>query len=323
MSVLVYTENWDGKFKKSSFELVSYAAKIAEMLNTSSIALSIGNVESGELEKLGKYGVNKIINASGDGLNVLDNQVYTKTIADIALKEGATIVLLSNNNSGKAIAPRLSVRLKAGLGSGVSRLPISLDPFIVYKRAYSGNAFADLKIKTDIKIITLTQNSFELIEKNAGAAVENITIQVDKSLAKTQVREVQKQGGKILLTDADVVVSGGRGMKSSDNWGPLVELADLLGAATACSRPVSDEGWRGHEEHTGQTGKIIAPNLYVAIGISGATQHLAGVSSSKFIVAINTDKDAPIFEAAQYGIVGDAQKILPKLVDAVKELKSR
>jgi len=323
MSVLVYTENWDGKFKKSSFELVSYAAKIAEMLNTTSTALSIGNVEAGEIEKLGKYGVNKIINASGEGLNVLDNQVYTQAIADIAVKEQANVIVLSNNNTGKALAPRLSVKLKAGLGSGVSRLPISIDPFVVYKRAYSGNAWADLKIKTNIKVLTLTQNSFELVEKNAGASVENVTLQIDKSLAKTQVREVQKQGGKILLTDADVVVSGGRGMKSPDNWGPLVELADLLGAATACSRPVSDEGWRGHEEHTGQTGKIIAPNLYFAIGISGATQHLAGVSSSKYIVAINSDKDAPIFEAAQYGIVGDAQKILPKLVEAVKELKLR
>jgi electron transfer flavoprotein alpha subunit len=152
---------------------------------------------------------------------------------------------------------------------------------------------------------------------------EKMAIQPDGSLMKIQVKDVQKQSGKILITDADIVVSGGRGMKSPDNWGPLVELAGLLGAATACSRPVSDEGWRSHDEHTGQTGKIIAPNLYFAIGISGATQHLAGISSSKFIVAINTDKDAPIFEAAQYGIVGDALKVLPKLVEAVKEMKSK
>jgi electron transfer flavoprotein alpha subunit len=215
------------------------------------------------------------------------------------------------------------VKLNAGIGSGVSKLPVSISPFVVYKRAYSGNAFANVMIKTDIKIITLAQNSFEVIESNNNATIENTNIQIDKSTVKTQVKEVQKQGGKVLLTDADIVVSGGRGMKSPDNWGPLVELADLLGAATACSRPVSDEGWRGHEEHTGQTGKIIAPNLYIAIGISGATQHLAGISSSKYIAAINTDKDAPIFEAAQYGIVGDAQKILPKLVDAVKEMKSK
>jgi len=323
MSVLVYTENWDGKFKKLSFELASYASKVAEMLNTTTTALSIGNVETGELQKLGNYGVNKIISANADGLNILDNQTYTKTIANIAGKEGATVIVLSNNNTGKALAPRLSVRLKAGMGSGVSRLPLSVNPFVVYKRAYSGNAFAHVTIKTNIRILTLAQNSFELIEKNTGATVENTTVQVDPSQVKTQVKEVQKQTGKILLTDADIVVSGGRGMKSPDNWGPLVELAGLLNAATACSRPVSDEGWRGHDEHTGQTGKIIAPNLYIAIGISGATQHLAGVSSSKYIVAINTDKDAPIFETAQYGIVGDAQKVLPKLVDAVKELKAR
>jgi electron transfer flavoprotein alpha subunit len=323
MSVLIYTENWDGKFKKSTFELLSYGSRVAEMLNTSATALSIGDVDIVELQKLGKYGVNKIISVRGNELNILDNQVYARTIADFSGKEGATVVVLSNNNSGKALAPRLAVRLKAGLGAGVSKLPLSITPFVVHKRAYSGNAFAHLTIRTEIRVLTLAQNSFELIEKDAGATIENVTFQVDNSLVKTQVKEVQKQAGKILLTDADVVVSGGRGMKSPDNWGPLVELADLLGAATACSRPVSDEGWRGHEEHTGQTGKIIAPNLYVAIGISGATQHLAGVSSSKYIVAVNTDKDAPIFEAAQYGIVGDAQKVLPRLVEAVKEMKAR
>ncbi len=320
MSVLVFTENWDGKFKKSSFELVSYASQVAGMMNTTTIVLSLGKVEKSELEKLGGFGANKIINGIGENLDVFDSQAYCRVISDIAVKEGATVVILSNNNSGKALAPRISVRLKAGIGAGVSKLPISISPFVVYKRAFSGNAFAHLTIRTDIKIITLAQNSFELIEKNAGASIEDIAIQLDG--VKTQVKEVQKQSGKILLTDADIVVSGGRGMKSPDNWGPLVQLADLLGAATACSRPVSDEGWRGHEEHTGQTGKIIAPNLYIAIGISGATQHLAGVSSSKYIVAINNDKGAPIFEAAQFGIVGDAAKILPKLVEAVKEIRS-
>jgi len=323
MSVLVYTENWDGQFKKSSFELVSYASKVAAMLNTTVTALSIGTVEKAELEKLGQFGVNKIIGATGDNTSVFDSQTFTRIIADIAVKEAATVVILSNNNSGKAIAPRLSVRLKAGIGSGVSRLPLGVNPFVVYKRTFSGNAFAHLVIKTDIRILTLAQNSFEIIENNAGAAIEFVALQADGNTAKIQVKDVQKLTGKILLSDAEIVVSGGRGMKSPENWAPLVELADLLGAATACSRPVSDEGWRGHEEHTGQTGKIISPNLYVAIGISGATQHLAGVSSSKYIVAINTDKDAPIFEAAQYGIVGDALKVLPKLVEAVKELKAR
>ena len=321
MSVLVYTENWDGKFKKLSFELVSYATGLAKMLNTTVTAVSIGKVDESELSGLAKYGANKIINVNSDKLTVLDSQAYTSVIADISAKEGASVIVLSNNNAGKAIAPRLSVRLKAGVGSGVSRLPLSLNPFTVYKRTYSGNAFAHLVIKSDIRILTLAQNSFDLVETPVTAAIENLNPSVDGSLVKTVVKDTQKQTGKILLTDADIVVSGGRGMKSADNWAPLVELATLLGAATACSRPVSDEGWRPHEEHTGQTGKIIAPNLYIAIGISGATQHLAGISSSKYIVAINNDKNAPIFEAAQYGIVGDAMKVLPKLVEAVKVLK--
>jgi len=321
MSVLVYTENWDGKFKKLSFELVSYAKGVARMLNTSLTALSIGKVDENELKKLGNYGADKIINVNNELLVTLDSQAYTSVISEISGKENATVIIISNNNTGKAIAPRLSVRLKAGVGSGVSRLPLSLSPFTVYKRAYSGNAYAHLVIKSDVKILSLAQNSFDLTETTNSAILENMTVIVDESLLKTVVKDVQKQSGRMLLTDADIVISGGRGMKSPDNWAPLVELATLLGAATACSRPVSDEGWRPHEEHTGQTGKIIAPNLYIAVGISGATQHLAGISSSKYIVAINTDKDAPIFEAAQYGIVGDAMKVLPKLVEAVKENK--
>jgi electron transfer flavoprotein alpha subunit len=321
MSVLVYTENWDGKFKKLSFELVSYATGVAKMLNTTVTAVSIGKVDDGELIKLGSYGANKIINVNNEKLATLDSQAYTSVISEISGKENSSVIIISNNNTGKAIAPRLSVRLKAGVGSGVSRLPLNLNPFTVYKRTYSGNAFAHLVIKSDVKILTLAQNSFDLIETPGYATIENLNPAVDGALLKTVVKDVQKQSGKILLTDADIVVSGGRGMKSPDNWPPLVELATLLGAATACSRPVSDEGWRPHEEHTGQTGKIIAPNLYIAVGISGATQHLAGISSSKYIVAINSDKDAPIFEAAQYGIVGDAMKVLPKLVEAVKELK--
>jgi electron transfer flavoprotein alpha subunit len=321
MSVLVYTQNWDGRFKKLSFELVSYGSKVAEMLNTSLVCLSIGTVSDEELRKLGNYGAGKIIRVDGEQCRTLDNQLYTDIIAKAALKEDARIIIMSNNSEGKAVAPRLSVRLKAGMASGVSRLPLSLNPFTVYKRTYSGNAFAHMVINTDIKIITLSQNSFDLIETPNSSVIENSDIAVDNSLVRTVVRDSQKQTGKLLLTDAEIVVSGGRGMKSPDNWGPLVELAGALGAATACSRPVSDEGWRSHEEHTGQTGKVIAPNLYIAIGISGATQHLAGVSSSKYIVAVNTDKDAPIFEVAQYGIVGDAMKVLPRLVEAVKELR--
>ncbi|MCK4662745.1 MAG: electron transfer flavoprotein subunit alpha/FixB family protein [Bacteroidales bacterium] len=322
MSVLVYTENWDGKFKKLSYELVSYANKIAEMLNTSTLVLSIGNVAEEELKTLGKYGAGKIISVKDEKLTNLENQAYTSVIAQLAEKEQANVIVLSNNNMGKAIAPRLSVKLKAGLGSGVTKLPVSTEPFTVYKKVFSGKAFSNIVIKTDIKILTLAQNSFEVIEKDNEATIEEFSPELNNAHFKTKVIDIQKQTDKILLTDAEIVVSAGRGMKDASNWGPIEELAELLQAATACSRPVSDEGWRPHEEHTGQTGKIIAPNLYIAVGISGAIQHLAGVSSSKCIVAINTDKDAPIFEAADYGIVGDALKVVPEFINAVKEIKS-
>lgn len=323
MSVLVFLENWDGKFKKLSFELVSYASKVAEMLGQQTFALSIGKVDTTELEKLATFGADKIITIENEIIKDFDDQSFTSVVAEVVGKTNANILLLANNNTGRSLASRLSARLKAGLASGVSKLPVSTDPFVVYKKVFSGKAFANVVIKTDIKILTLAQNSYEVQEFPKTFVSEKMDIRPDASLKRTQVKDVQKQSGKILITDAEIVVSGGRGMKSPDNWGPLVELANLLGAATACSRPVSDEGWRPHEEHTGQTGKIIAPNLYIAIGISGATQHLAGVSSSKYIVAVNSDKDAPIFEAAQYGIVGDAQKVLPKLVEAVREMKTK
>lgn len=323
MSVLTYVENWDGKFKKVTFELVSYAAKVAEMMNTSVVALSIGKVESSQLEKLGNYGAAKVIQIENEVLESFDNQAYARIIAEVSEQQDANVLVLADNNKGKALAPRIAVKLKAGIGATVSKLPLSVDPFVVYKKVYSGKAFAHITIKSPIRILTLAQNSFELIETENKATVETINIEISGEQIKTKVTDVQKQSGKLLLTDAEIVVSGGRGMKSGDNWGPLVEFAEVLGAATACSRPVSDEGWRPHEEHTGQTGKIIAPNLYFAFGISGATQHIAGVSGSKYIVAINTDKDAPVFEAAQYGIVGDAQKILPRLVEAAREIKSK
>ena len=321
MSVLVFTENWDGKFKKLSFELVSYARSVADMMNTDVVALSIGQVEDDELIKLGNYGALRIISVNNEFLKGLDNQVYSSIIADIAIKNDSKVIVISHNNTGKAVAPRLSVSLKAGVGACVNGLPVSIDPFIVKKRAFSGNAWAHTVIKTGIRILTILQNSYGIKETENKASIEKINRDIEPGTVKTNIIDRQKQTGKILLTDAEIVVSGGRGMKSPDNWGPIIELAELLGGATACSRPVSDEGWRPHEEHTGQTGKIISPNLYIAAGISGATQHLAGVSSSKYIVAINIDKDAPIFEAAQYGIVGDALKVLPKLVEKVKEIK--
>lgn len=322
MAVLVFTENWDGKFKKLSYELISYAKKVADKLCVPVTAISIGEVAKDELKKLGNYGAEKIVNVSDENLKILDNQAYTKIISDVAKKENAKILILSHNNTGKALAPRLSVRLKAALGSALTKLPTETNPFTVYKKVFNGNAYANVELSTDIKILTLLQNSFEVISSENNATVEDYSTGIGEQDVKTKVVDRDKQTGKLLLTDAEIVVSGGRGMKSPDNWSPLEELANLLGAAMACSRPVSDEGWRSHEEHTGQTGKIIAPNLYFAVGISGAIQHLAGVSGSKYIVAVNNDPDAPIFEAADYGIVGDAHKILPELVNIVKEVKS-
>jgi len=323
MSVLVYTENWDGKFKKLSFELVSYAAGIAEKLGTNTLAVTIGEVADEELKLLGKYGADKVIRTSHPSLSGLDNQAYTAILSQVASAEDAGIIILAHNNSGKALAPRLAVRLNAGIASGVTGLPDSTDPFVVKKKVFSGKAFAGVKIITEKKILTLSQNSFEITESQKDAELAEYTPELDESTVTTEVKDVEKQTGKIILTDAEVVVSGGRGMKSADNWGSLEELADTLEAALACSRPVSDEGWRPHEEHTGQTGKIIAPNLYFAFGISGAIQHLAGVSSSKCIVAVNTDKDAPIFEAADYGIIGDAQKVLPELIKEIRSAKNQ
>lgn len=322
MSILVYTENRNGKFTKPVFELISYASSLAGMMNSSVIALSVGEVAADEIDKLALYGAGKIMSVKAAEYNTVDNQNYTALIAEAAASVNASVVLLANNTTGKALAPRLAVRLKAGLTSGVTGLPVSTEPFTVNRRVYSGSALAHSVIKTPVRVLTLMPNSFDLKENRVDAAVEDYR-PATVPASKTEVIEVQRQEGKVLLSEASVVVSGGRGMKTADNWAPLVELASLLEGATACSRPVSDEGWRPHEEHTGQTGKIIAPDLYIAVGISGATQHLAGVSSSKYIVAINNDKSAPIFEAAQYGIVGDASKVLPVLVDAVKAARGK
>ena len=314
--------SWEGSFKKLSYELISYGKKIAEKLNLQTVVLSLGPVDSSALEKLGNYGADKILNITDEKYKVLDNQAFTEAIRQAAESVDAKVVLMAHNNTGKALAPRLAVKLKAAYGSALIALPESYSPFVVRKKVLSGKAFAQIRLNSDVKVLTLSQNSFKLVETDNHATIEAFNPSLDGSLFKTRVTEVQKQTGKVILTDAEIVVSGGRGMKSPDNWGPIEELAELLGAATACSRPVSDEGWRPAAEHTGQTGKIIAPNLYIAAGISGAIQHLAGVSSSKFIVAINTDKDAPIFESADYGVVGDAMKILPALVEAVKEVKT-
>ena len=322
MSVLVYTENWDGKFKKLSFELISYAHEIAKKINTTVVALSIGSVDNEELNKLGTYGASKILNVVDPQLINLDNQAYNAVIANAVAKEGATVVVFAHNNYGKALAPRLSVKLKAGLVTGVLSAPVSIEPFKVTKKAFTSNALANVTINTPVKILTLLQNSFGIFENHVNATIEGFSPDLSTVTVKTTVKEVNKVTGKVLLTDAEIVVSGGRGMKGPENWGGIEELAALLGAATACSRPVSDEGWRPHSEHTGQTGKIIAPNLYFALGISGAIQHLGGISGSKCIVAVNKDPDAPIFDAADYGIVGDVMKVLPEIIAAVKEVKA-
>ena len=322
MSVLVYTENWDGKFKKLSYELLSYAKSVATLIGGDVNALSIGKVDQDELLSLGNYGASLVLSADGTPSG-LDNQVYTAIIAAAMDKVGAKVLIMAHNNSGKALAPRLSVRLRAGLAAGVTAVPDSVNPLVVSKKVFSGKAKGMVEILTEKAVLTLSQNSFEINETAGTASVESFDSGVDLAAAATTIKDVQKQEGKLLLTDADVVISGGRGMKSGDNWAPIEDLATVLGGATACSRPVSDEGWRPHDEHTGQTGKIIAPNLYMAFGISGAIQHLAGVSSSKCIVAVNTDKDAPIFESADYGIVGDALKVLPELISEIKTVKAQ
>lgn len=322
MAVLVFTENWDGKFKKLSFELVSYASKLAEMADTQTVALSIGEVEEDELKQLADYGAEKLVSVNRENLKQLDNQAYVSVIEQVANKEDADLIVIAHNNMGKALAPRLSVRMNAALGSEVNKLPSALEPFTIHKKVFSGKAFADVSLKSDKKILTLAQNSFGIYENIQEPDIENFEPDIGEDQIKTQVTNVEKYRDKLLLTDAELVVSGGRGMKSPENWDNLEELANELGAALACSRPVSDEGWRPHEEHTGQTGKIIAPDLYVAAGISGAIQHIAGVSRARYIVAINNDKDAPIFEVADYGIVGDALKILPELTKAIRKAKS-
>jgi electron transfer flavoprotein alpha subunit len=322
MSILIYVENFDGKFKKANFEIVSYGAEIAKQMGTEAIALSIGNVADDELKSLGNYGAAKVMSFNDGNFASLDNQAYAAVIAKAVEGAGATVVVFSSSNTSKAVAPRVSVKLKAGMVFGVTGLPKSLDPFTVPKKVFHGKAFADVVIKSPVKIVSLAQNSFGVVENTTDAAIEAFAADVDGTAFKTKVTNVEKSTGKILLNDAEIIVSGGRGLKGAENWPALEELAEILGAATACSRPVSDEGWRPHAEHVGQTGKIVAPNLYFALGISGAIQHLAGVSSSKVIVAVNTDNEAPVFQSADYGIIGDVQKVLPQMNEAFRKFKA-
>jgi electron transfer flavoprotein alpha subunit len=297
---------------------LSYGAKIAEQLNTSAEGILLGTV-TGNLADLGKYGAKKIYQVNNESLNQLDSQLDAKVLTEAIKTTGAKVIVFSNNLSGKAIAPRLSANLKAGLVSGAIALPETANGFVVKKTVFSGKAFANISVNTEIKIISLNTNSYKIVESGGTAEVVQLNIAVENS--KIKVSGVSKTSGEVPLTEAEIVVSGGRGLKGPENWGMIEELAKLLHAATACSRPVADAHWRPHGEHVGQTGLAIAPNLYIAIGISGAIQHLAGVNRSKVIVVINKDPEAPFFKAADYGIVGDAFEVVPKLIEAVKKLK--
>lgn len=321
MPILVYTENWDGKFKKSTYEILSYGSEIAKMMNAELVALTIGEVADEELKSLGTYGADKVVKISDEKLDAFTAKSYTKAIYSAIESVGAKVVVFSNNVSGRAISPRLAVKADAALAAGVMNLPSSTEPFVVRKRVYSGKAFADYELNADVKILTLNTNSFQIIENAKEIQIESLTVEIADSDVAAKPQSVEKASGQLLITEAEILVSGGRGLKGPENWGMVEEMAEILGAGTCCSRPVADLEWRPHHEHVGQTGKVVAPNLYIAIGISGAIQHLAGVNGSKVMVAINTDPEAPFFEAADYGIVGDAFQVVPKLNEALKKFK--
>ena len=319
MSVLVFIDHADGRIKKTSLEALSYGAALAKQMGVSAEGVLLGTVQD-DLASLGAQGVKKIHHVKQDALNQLDAEQFIHIISAMAEKSGSTVLILSHTNTGRAIAPGLSVKLKAGLVTGAVALPETSNGFQVKKNVFSGKAFCTVSIKTPVRIISLNPNVFPVshIEGLAEVVEENAEVQGSGGVV---VKSTNKISGEIPLTEAEIVVSGGRGMKGPENWAPIEELARLLHAATACSRPVADSGWRPHHEHVGQTGIAIAPNLYIAVGISGAIQHLAGVNRSKVIVVINKDPEAPFFKSADYGIVGDAFEILPRLIQAAKKLK--
>ncbi len=319
MSIIVFSEHRNGKIKKQSFEAISYAYNIAQNISSTVVAVTIGNLQNDELGELAKYGASKIISVNAPNFEVHDTKAYAAIISEIADKESAKIIIFGHSNMGKAIAPRVAVRQKAGIATNILSLPLSVNPLVFKRKTYNGGTLQHLQINSDKAVITINPNSCDIIENVQAVNIEAYTPNVE---VKTKIANTDITTGKIILTEASTVVSGGRGLKSGDNWQIIEDLADVLGAGLACSRPVSDEGWRSHEEHVGQTGKIIAPDLYIAIGISGAIQHIGGVSGSKVIVAIDKDKDAPIFKYADYGIIGDAFDIVPKLTESIKKFKN-
>lgn len=319
MNVLVYAENWNGSFKKATYEAVSYANKISTMLGGKTIALTIAAKE--DASTLGTYGADEVKTITNSSLETFDNETYASALAEVANEVGAKIIIVSNTNNGKAIAPLIAVKNEAAFISNVIDYPESMNPFTVKRKTFSSKAISVYKTSAEKLVISITANAFEVSENGSSADVSSYNFTPTSAPLLTCL-SVEQASGKIGLTEADLVVSAGRGLKGSENWGMIEELADVLGAATACSKPVSDIGWRPHSEHVGQTGIAINPQLYIAVGISGAIQHLAGVNSSKNIVVVNTDPDAPFFKAADYGIVGDAFEVVPKLIQALKSFKT-
>ncbi len=321
MSVLVLVEHTEGIIKKKSFEAVQYASHIAKQSGTAVTAVILGNAQNSEMESLGEYGAQKVLHVADARLDELHARAYAKALINAAEKEGSKIIIALHDINGRAVAPRVAVKLKAGLVAGALSYPDTEKGFVIKKAVFSGKAFAFVNILSDVKVITLMPNSFQLNKGEGKATVEKLDVSFDEKDFGVKVKQVNKVSGEVSLADAELVVSGGRGMKGPENWGLIEDLAKELGAATACSRPVADSHWRPHHEHVGQTGGTIRPNLYIAVGISGAIQHLAGVNGSKTIVVINKDPEAPFFKAANYGVVGDAMEVLPKLTAAVKKYK--
>ncbi len=321
MSVLVLVEPTDGNIKRKNFEAVQYAAAIAQQTGTTVTAIALGTVSDTELEGLGAYGAQKVLHVADSRLDELHDRAYAAALVAAAQQEQARVIIALHDVTGRAVTPRVAVRLKAGLVAGALSVPSLAQGFIIRKAVFSGKAYADVNIISDIKVITLMPNTFPLQKGDGKAAIEKLDVAFTEKDFGIRVQSAEKVTGEISLADAQLVVSGGRGMKGPENWHVLEDLARELGAATACSRPVSDSHWRPHHEHVGQTGGTVRPNLYVAVGISGAIQHLAGVNGSKTIVVINKDPEAPFFKSANYGVVGDAMEVLPKLTAAVKNYK--